>query len=75
MIIWPDLPFLKGPVWFLLFPVILELIKNIVRFALILPAILDVQFSLLSINMWNGFFHVKNFFLFKFNQYIYILYL
>jgi hypothetical protein len=66
--------FVKGPVWFLLFPVILEFIKIIVRFALILPAILDIQSSLLSINMCNGFFHVKNVFRFKFNQYIYILY-
>jgi hypothetical protein len=60
---------------FYFFPVILDFIKNIVRFVLILPAILDVQSSLLSINMRNGFFHVKNFLRFKFNQYIYILYL
>jgi hypothetical protein len=49
------------PVWFLLFPSILEFIKNIVRFVLILPAILDVQSSLLSINMCNWFFHVRNY--------------
>jgi hypothetical protein len=30
--------------------------------------ILDVLSSSLLINMCNGFFHIKNFFLFKFNQ-------
>ena len=40
---------------------------------LILPAILDVQSSSLLINMCNGFFHIKKFFLFKFNQYIYLI--